>query len=312
MLESQKNEATLVIHLRPSRLRAKAVAVAEILAVMRDLGAVSSSGGPLAEIRGVAWVRIPEDRVAIARSRLRRLGYARAVDLVRPLAENEARDSRVVRWKGHNVALERIYDEPDAQLRDSAPDRRTFLLECGDGVVRPIPGYRGGRGPLEHRALPVVDARLLVNLVFRPTGGVFLDPFAGAGGIVIEAGLAGWTALSLDNDPALRFGLDRSADCHIVGDARALPLADESVDAIASEPPYHPAYIETVAASIREMARVLRPGGRAALLVQSGQVDLLNEVAQQVGLRAELNEPINRKGTSVSCLCWARRRPGRD
>lgn len=305
-LGSQKNEATLVIRLRPSRLKAKAVAAAEILAVLRDLGAVCSLAGPLAEIRGITWVSIPEDSVDIARSRLRRLGYTRAVDLVGPPTGSKGRHSEVVRWKGHNVALERIYDEPDAQLRDSAPDRRTFLLECGDGVVRRIPGYRGGRGPLEHRALPVVDARLLVNLVFRTTNGTLLDPFAGAGGIVTEAGLAGWTVVSLDSDPALRFGLSQLADCHIVGNAKMLPLADESVDAIASEPPYHPTYLEVVAKSIREMARVLRPGGCAALLVESNQVDRLSKVAQQAGLRTELDEPINRKGTSVSCLCWAR------
>jgi len=202
--------------------------------------------------------------------------------------------------------LERLYDEPDAQLRNSAPDRRTFFLECGDGVVRPILGYRGGRGSLEHRALPVVDARLLVNLVFRRTKGVFLDAFAGAGGIVIEARLAEWKVVSVDNDPSLRFGLSQLADNHIVGNAMMLPLADESVDAVASEPPYHQTYLEVVVKSIREMARVLRPGGRVALLVESSQADILNKVAQQVNLRTELNESIDRKGTSVSCLCWIR------
>jgi len=184
---SPSDRATLVIHLRPSRLKAKAVAVAEILALLRGLGAAHSAGGPLSETRGIAWVSIPGSTVAIACSRIGRLGYSRAVDLVRPLTGNRAKDSEVVRWKGRDVALVRVYDQPNSQLRDGAPDRRTFLLECGDGVIRPVPGYRGGRGPLQHRALPVVDARLLVNLVYRSAGGVLLDPFAGAGGIAIEA-----------------------------------------------------------------------------------------------------------------------------
>ena len=306
MSGSQTDQATLVLQLRPSRLKARSVAVAEVLALLRDLGAVCASGGPLSETRGRAWLSMPEETVARACSRLRRLGYTRAVDLVRPLTGNRGRGSEITRWKGESIALERVYDEPDAELRDSAPDRRTFLLECGDGVVRPIPGYRGGRGSLQHRALPVVDARLLVNLVYRPAGGILLDPFAGAGGIVIEAGASGWTVVSTDSDPTLRFGLGQLADCHIVGDAAALPLADQSVDAIAGEPPYRPTFLDVAAAATREMARVLRPRGRIALLAASGQADTLNEAARQAGLRTELNEPVNRKGTPVSCLCWTR------
>jgi hypothetical protein len=129
-----------------------------------------------------------------------------------------------------------VYQEPDGLLREHAPDRRSFLLECGDGVVRRIVGYRGGPGPLEHRALPVVDARLLVNLVANPARGRLLDTFAGAGGLLREARAAGWTTLGLDVDPLVRHGLAEIADFHLVGDARALPLATGSID-VATEPP---------------------------------------------------------------------------
>jgi len=150
------------------------------------------------------WVTIPEENDATAQSRLKRLGYTCAVDIVRDLPKNRAKPETITKWRGRNVELVRIYEESDDRLRESAPDHRTFLLEGADGVIRPVVGYRGSPGPLEHRALPVVDARFLVNLVWQPRGGIPLDPFAGAGGIVIEAKLAGWTTFSLDNDPSLR------------------------------------------------------------------------------------------------------------
>jgi SAM-dependent methyltransferase len=270
---------------------------------MRGLGASIDRGGPLSENRGVAWLRVPESNLPIACSRLRRLGYSDAVDLVRPAADPPA-NVRTVRWKGREIALIPVYREPDEDLRSAAPDRREFLLECGDGVIRAVAGYRGGSGPLQHRALPVIDARLLVNLVFAPARGTLLDPFAGAGGIALEARASGWTVVSLDNDATLRFGLRQLADSHAVASANAMPIASESIAAIATEPPYHPSALDSVAASIAEMARVLRRGGRVSLLISAGQAAPVRRAAVAAGLRLELEDHIDRKGASVVCLCW--------
>jgi len=298
-------EAIFILYVRPGRRKAKKVAAAEVIALLRDLGATSSKGGPLSEVRGVAWVGLPIENVTTACSRIARLGYSSAVDLVQPLASNLVTGTEtVVTWKRHEVALVRIYEESDEQLRDLAPDRRTFLLQCGDGVVRAITGYRGSPGPFEHRALPVFDARLLVNLVWKESIGVLLDLFAGAGGIVIEAKAAGWTTVSVDNDPSLRFGLAQLSDYHIVASAISLPIADASVDAVASEPPYHPAALDVVIASLTEISRVLKPGGRVALLVAGGHAQPIAHAAEKLKLLIEINEPIDRKGTSVTCLCW--------
>ena len=62
-----------------------------------------------------------------------------------------------------------------------------FFSSAAMARLRRIVGYRGGRGPLEHRALPVYDARLIVNLLGRRQGGVMLDPFAGAGSLPLFA-----------------------------------------------------------------------------------------------------------------------------
>jgi len=297
---------TLVAHIRTSRRRARALAAAEIVAVLTDLGAEESPGGPLSEVGGVTWVRLPRSSMDAARPRLRGLGYSQAIDEVRTTGGNEdSRDFRaVVRWRGQDVGLVRIYDEPDVLLNDSSPDRRTFLLECGDGMVRAVEGYRGGRGPLDHRALPVVDARLLVNLVWQSRCGYLLDPYAGAGGVLIAAKAAGWTTISLDIDPHLRFGLASVADAHFVGTAAALPIRSSTVDAIASEPPFHSTAEQILAASLPEMARVLRPGGHLALLVTPAQAGVLRDAALKAGFQPTLQSPIDRKGAAMECLRW--------
>lgn len=281
--------------------------MAEVVSLLRDTGARPAPGGPLSEVPGVAWVTVPDEKLPDALTRLTGLGYTGEIDLVAPLEEADPQDEPVVvRWKRRDVMLVRVYEESDESLLPGAPDRRTFLLECGDGVVRPITGYRGGRGPLERRALPVIDARLLANLVAVNGCGRFLEPFAGAGGVVIAANQRGFTTVSVDRDPALRYGLAALAGQHIVGDASKLPFTSNSFDAVASEPPYHPEVLNTVVQAVFEMARVLRPGGRLALLLAAEQVEAVREAGGRAGLSPELDVPINRKGTSVACLSWSK------
>jgi hypothetical protein len=302
------DETALVLHLRPSRRRARAVAVAEVATVLEDLGGRPLPGGPLSEVPGVAWVAVGPAPPARIAARLARLGYTEAVERVVPAGELEGEPEPAwtrARWRGGDVVLVPVHAEPAEALRAEAPDRRSFLLECGDGVTRRIAGYRGGRGPLEHRALPPADARLLVNLVARPAsgGGVLLDPFAGAGGVVVAAARAGWTTVSADVDPALRPGLaELSGGRHLVADAAALPLAAGTVDAIATEPPYHGSATASVVAAVAEVARVGRPGARVAMLVATAQAPAVRAAAGRSGLAVDLDVAIDRKGTDVTCL----------
>ena len=308
------SDATLLLRLRRSRRKAVDAAAAEVAALLRPVGGHVLRGGPLSEVPGVAWVGFTEDAVTDVAQRLDRLGYSESVELVRRTddVKEAGRRYQQVHWKGKDVVLVPVYREADEELREEAPDRRSFLLQCGDGVVRRITGYRGGRGDLERRALPVVDARLLVNLVACPAHGRLLDPFAGAGGVLVQARAVGWKTLSIDFDATLRFGLAELSDLHSVGDARALPFRSGSVDAVATEPPYHKRALSLVATSVAEIARVLRPGGRAAMLAGAAQADTVRKAGELAGLAEEFDTPINRKGTDVHCFCWRRSCPRGD
>jgi hypothetical protein len=295
--------AMLVLHQRAARRRARAAAAAEALALLHDLEASAPAGGPLAERGGVVWVELPDRHLTAATARLPRLGYSTAVDLGAPGGQGRG---PAVRWQGRPWRLVRLHTEDPAGHRERAPDRREFLFEAGGGPPRPVRGYRGGGGPLTRRGLPVCDARLLVNLVAPAGPGRLLDPFAGVGGIALEAEAAGWTTITADLDPGLRHGLGRIGAAHLVADARALPLRAGSLDAAATEPPYDRGAGPLADQALAELHRLLRPGGAAAVLCAAWQAAGLRATAAGLDWRVTLDCPVDRKGTEVVALAWRR------
>jgi tRNA (guanine6-N2)-methyltransferase len=138
--------------------------------------------------------------------------------------------------------------------------RRSYRAESVPGSLRP----------------PVAAA--LAQLAGAAPGLTLLDPLCGAGTILVEAALMGAAAIGGDNSAdalaiARSNSLDAAASVELrQWDARALPLAEASVDAVASNLPFGRQVLADTdlgplyGAVLGEIARVLRPGGRAALL----------------------------------------------
>ncbi|MEM2236877.1 MAG: hypothetical protein QXR26_01400 [Candidatus Caldarchaeum sp.] len=104
---------------------------------------------------------------------------------------------------------------------------------------------RAGRKPFRiPSALQPKLARCLVNLAVSSRDSRVLDPFAGSGAILIEAGLMGHEAVGLElktwisNGMALNIKPYCPSVCHIVqGDAKRPPFI-AGFDAVATDPPY--------------------------------------------------------------------------
>lgn len=308
--QSSLERSTLLCHLRAARVKARECAIHEALCLLEEFDATAPKGGPLGDQKGIFWIEIPRDSLGRVTEALPHLGYTESVELLEPApaprasAKNAPADA--VRWRGQWYRRVPLYEEDAARLREEAPDRRLFAIAGEGGETRLIRGYRGDGGPLSRRGLAVYDARMLVNLVHTRPGATFLDPFAGVGGIVIEALERGYQVLSCDIDPILRPGLERLGATHHVCDARRLPFDTEGIDAIATEPPYDEQANEAVLASLSEMVRVLRKGGRLSMLAAAHQSDELRRRGAELGLTIRVDLPIDRKGLDCVVLAWTK------
>jgi tRNA G10 N-methylase Trm11 len=133
---------------------------------------------------------------------------------------------------------------------------------------------------------------------------VLVDPFAGVGGLVIEAVARGCRVVSCDADRSLRYGLTLLGASHVVADARRMPFATATFDALATEPPYEPEVTQTVVDAMHEGARVLRRGGRIAMLCAASQSKALRRAAMGLPLALLHEEPLDRKGLECTILAW--------
>ena len=107
--------------------------------------------------------------------------------------------------------------------------------------------------------------RLAVDLVVRP-GDRVLDAACGTGDLAIEARRRGAEVTGLDfSEAMLERARRKSGDVEWVrGDVLALPFKDGSFDAVTIG--FGIRNVEDLGAGLRELVRVLRPGGKLAVL----------------------------------------------
>jgi len=114
--------------------------------------------------------------------------------------------------------------------------------------------------------------RALVSAVAPRAGQRVLDVATGTGMVAAELlARADCSVVGIDQSPQMLAGArerfatsERSRVELLEGEAEALPFADASFDALTFT--YLLRYVEDPAATVRELARVVRPGGRVASL----------------------------------------------
>jgi len=218
------------------------------------------------ELVGRTDATVPAARALLSAADIDRTGTVavRAVDVRGTAGVDTQRAERelgdVLVERGFAVDLE----DADHELRALfAGDEGTCMLgwlaaESDRGFARRKPTDRPFFQP---GSMDPALARALANIAGARPGATVLDPMCGTGGILIEAGLVGSRVVGVDvQHRMVRGSRENLADALgggwavARGDARSLPLADDSVDAVVFDTPY---------------GRQSKVTGRPHLLVQS-------------------------------------------
>ncbi|CAE7343422.1 THUMPD2 [Symbiodinium sp. KB8] len=180
--------------------------------------------------------------------------------------------------------------QPAASLQDAS---LVVWLSVGQSVVCGIPVlFRRSAAPnLPFWGLHRAVAFALGTSAKLQEGELVLDPFAGRGALL--AALARrWPCryLGFELDPArvaeaeVNLQAAELQELAVVrrGDARQLPLPDDSVDVVVSDLPFGRKYGSVEAnrslypAALREVARVLHPGGRGVVATGDESAEILD------------------------------------
>ncbi|MDR9412337.1 MAG: methyltransferase domain-containing protein [Haloquadratum sp.] len=208
----------------------------------------------------------------------------------------------VLTERGHTIDL----DAPTHTLRVSCGADRWML----GWVIASRAGGYGSRQPARRPffspgSIDPIEARAAVNIAIGQRPGVVCDPLCGTGGFLIEAAAMGAQVIGGDIRPQMVAGAHENltalapvAPLGIYhGDASAIPLAGQSVDAVVTDVPYgrqSPIGAATqralVAAVLPELARIT---SRVVLICDRR----LEAPAGALGLQAHITRRVHRSLT---------------
>lgn len=299
--------------LRNSRIKSKQLAIMEMLMMNYDLGIKFIKNGPLGDVKGIVSFLIEKDKMDVLIERLNRIGYFNEFYLLNfdpEISENKT-DIETINplvWKGLSYSIETLYKQDEELYEQQSPHNRTFKIVSYNKEEKTLSGYRGNGTDMGRRALPVEDARCLVNLSRPFTNNEILEPFAGGGGIIymykyINPDI---DITSIDIDETLKPGLEYYGSKHIVGSSANVHLSD-SYDAIVTEVPFSDNATESVIDAIKNIYNNLNEKGVIVLMCGSKQSEEISNC-----LKKDLNsnmlfiKELNRKGTDVVIQVWTK------
>ena len=226
------------------------------------------------------------------------------------------RGKRIMGSKVDRLMLERTIGEKILKLRPELrvdlenPDLTILFISGRERTIlgtlleakpkRFFQDRLAGRRPFSLPSAMQPDfSRAMVNLAGVRVGGRILDPFAGTGGILIEAGLLGYKAYGVELKGWIAEGALRNLmhyiqgeENMIVGDARKMMFRENAFDAIVTDPPYgrsttvpDRSILTLLDKFLNECLPLLRRGGK---IVLAAPTDVrVDELVEGHGLRVE-------------------------
>ncbi|MDG6256177.1 MAG: methyltransferase domain-containing protein [Methanomicrobiaceae archaeon] len=196
---------------------------------------------------------------------------------------------------------------PEEEYRVVCSDDRCYVGKVIRRIDRGDFAYRNPmRRPFFHPGVMMpVTARALVNLSLVGRGDLLFDPFCGTGGVLLEGRLVGARVLGSDAEEAMIAGSRTNlpeADLFLA-DATAMPVRDDSIDAVVTDLPYGQSVrIRAVnmerlyARSLAEIRRVLKEGSRAVVVTHQEIPAIAEEYFEITGIfRQRVHKSLTRR-----------------
>jgi hypothetical protein len=311
-IDKYLNEYSLIVcKIRNSRLKAKQLAILEMIFAQFDNEIVAIKNGPLGDVKGIISFFCPKKNLASFKERLFGIGYCHQfyeIDFENETCEN-ATDLNSINplvWKGRKFSIYHFFTQDNAIYEEQSPHRRAFKILGNDSEVKTIFGYRGDGSELGRRSLPVEDARCMVNLSLPHKNKKMLDPFAGAGGIIYSFKfiVPEGKMTSIDIDPVLKPGLEYFSSTHFVINAVNASFAEGSFDSVITEVPFSQNATDDIVQTLIKVNPCLSNNGVFVIMCGKEQTTKIYDTLNGLGNCLLFNHAIDRKGIDVEISVW--------
>ena len=305
----------IICKLRSSRIKAKHVAILEILFTQLENEILAIRNGPLGDIKGLISFFCPKRNVDAFKEKLFGIGYCNKfylLDFEDESCKNntDLRPGSPLVWKGCKFSINNYFIQDKNIYEEQSAHKREFKIVDFDGVTKSVFGYRGDGTELGRRALPVEDARCMVNLSFPHKNKRVIDPFAGAGGIIYEFKYINKDAdmTSIDIDPVLKPGLEFYGSKHYVMNAGNVSFPADSFDSVVTEVPFVYEAVNDIIDVLKKINSSVSDEGVFVIMCEIDQADDIYDALAELNIYCLFTHEIDRKGTDVELSVWWKNR----
>ena len=301
----------ILCKIRNSRIKAKQIAILEMIFLQFDNEILSIKNCPLGDIKGIIAFLCPRKNLISFKERLKFSGYCYTFYLLD--FENFTNKNIIglnsinpMVWKGKKFSVTTFFTQDKKIYAEQSSHNREFKIIDSDNEVKHIRGYRGNGSELGKRALPVEDARCMVNLSQPWKNKKMLDPFAGAGGIIYQFKYIVLEGImtSIDIDPVLKPGLESYGSTHYVMSAADASFPENSFDSVITEVPFSDNAEMDIIKTLKNINPCLSENGVYIIMCKNDQTEFIRKTMEELNIFQLFGHKIDRKGIDVEIQIW--------
>jgi len=297
--------------IRGSRIKAKQIAVLEMVFLQFDNEILFLKNGPLGDIKGIISFLCPIKNLVSFKERIKFSGYCYTFYLLD--FDNFTQKSipglnsiNPMVWKGKKFSVTVFFNMDNKIFTDQSPNNRVFKIIDDNNAIKDIRGYRGDGSDMGKRALPVEDARCMVNLSQPWKNKRMIDPFAGAGGIIYQFKyiVPEGIMTSIDIDPILKPGLESYGSTHYVMNSGDAAFQENSFDSVITEVPFSENAEADIIKALKKIDACISKNGVYIIMCNQDQSEFIQQTMEELKNFKLFSSEIDRKGTDVEIQIW--------